>query len=167
MFHRKRSLATINTEKHIVNHPRFTVASGVIAEINVTEAVAVVNKNAPNEVEEGSLVKAVYLEYWMTSDATAQGSAVVTLEKLPAGGSDMSFTESQNLNTYLNKKNILNTFEGLIPPNLQNPVPILRGWYKIPKGKQRQGLGDKIQLNFANITNGMAVCGFDLYKEWK
>ncbi len=166
MRHRKL-LAPINTEKHYFNHPAFTLAAGAIAQIEISDAVTVAAKSGPNEVEEGSLIKAIYNEYWLTTDGTGQGSAIVVIEKVPSGATPMTFAQSNALGTYPNKKNIFFTFEGLTPPNTQNPVPILRNWLKIPKGKQRQGLGDKLIINFSSIVGGLSVCGFDLYKEWK
>lgn len=168
MFHRRqRVVAPINTTKHYNNHPQFNVASGAITSINVSDAVAVANKDLSNEIEEGSILKAIYLEFWLTVNGAGLGSAVITLEKRVASDAAMTFTESQNLGSYTNKKNILWTFEGLLPPNTQNPVPILRGWFKIPRGKQRQGLADKIVLNLASIVGGLTACGFTTYKEWK
>ncbi len=164
---RHRILAPINTVKHYTHHPQFNVAASGITSINVSDAVAVASKDAANEVEEGSLVKAVYLEFWLTVNGAALGSATMALEKRVASDAAMTFAESQNLGAYTNKKNILWTFEGLLPGNGQNPVPILRQWFKIPRGKQRQGLADKIVLNLASIVGGLTACGFTTYKEWK
>ncbi len=164
---RHRILAPINTEKHYTHHAQFNVASGAITSINVSDAVTVALKNLANEVVEGSLIKAVYLEFWLTVNGTGLGSAVMALEKRVAADPAMSFTEIQNLGAYPNKKNVLWTFEGLLPGNGQNPVPILRQWFKIPRGKQRQGLADKIVLNLASIVGGLTACGFTTYKEWK
>jgi len=167
---RHRMLSTINTEKHYNHNAVFTVANGAITPVVIVNAVTVANKGAAsNEVEEGSLVKAVYLEFWVASNTTVTGgSGTVVLEKVPANATAMTHANAINLGAYLNKKNVLEAHQGLTSPvNAAAPLPILMGWYKIPKGKQRMGLGDKIVVNFASITNGMAICGMSTYKEWK
>ncbi len=73
------------------------------------------------------------------------------------------------LHDYANKKNILFTAQGLVTPTDGGQVPVLRGWYKIPKGKQRFGLGDRLFLTIRN-NNAAAIdinfCGLAIYKEY-
>ncbi len=167
---RHRSLLPpINTEKHYFHSPIFTVANGSVTTIVIADAVSVQAKDQPNEVEEGSLIKTVHLEYWISSNlADTAGSAIVTVEKIPSDGDNPTFTQINNLGSYTNKKNVLFTFEGITPAlNLANPIPVLRQWVAIPKGKQRMGLRDKKAVHFASITSGFSVCGVALYKEWK
>ncbi len=124
--------------------------------------------NTAIEVEEGSLVKAVFLEVWLSSDDTLVTSFQVALEKVPAAAPAMTFTTGNSLGSYANKKNVLYVTRGLAPAEtFGNPVPVLRGWFKIPKGKQRMGLGDKIVMNITAISNGINWCGFMTYKEYK
>jgi len=43
----------------------------------------------------------------------------------------------------------------------------MRGWYKIPKTKQRFGLGDRLVLQIASQgTDALDFCGFATYKEY-
>ncbi len=167
MFHRRRMQAPINSEKHYVQVPSFSVAANGVANQDLVRAVQVLNKNATHEVEEGSIVKAVYVEFWFTEDAAAQGFGVFTVMKLPAGAVVPTNSNLQNLASYVNKKNVFFTFEGLLPPNTQNPVPVIRQWIKIPKGKQRMGLDDRILVTFAADGVGLTACGFSVYKEYK
>ncbi len=73
------------------------------------------------------------------------------------------------LHDYANKKNILFTAQGLLTPTDGGQVPVVRGWYKIPKGKQRFGLTDQL---FVSIRNNNATsidinfCGLAIYKEY-
>ncbi len=73
------------------------------------------------------------------------------------------------LHDYDNKKNILFTAQGLLTPNDGGQVPVLRSWYKIPKGKQRFGLADELVLSIRN-NNATAIdinlCGVIIYKEY-
>ncbi len=155
----------VNVEKHYVQRSLFTVASGAIDNTKIIEAVESPSTGA-DEVREGAVVSAVYVEMWIQSDDTALGSSIVTLEKL-SGASDTNMTaaESAALNSYDNKKNIFYTQMGLTPPSIQYPMATIRGWFKIPKGKQRFGLQDRIMLNVHGQSNGLSACGFMLFKE--
>ncbi len=157
----------IVTEKHIVQSTIATVAAGAITKRNIVTAVAVAAKDTPGEVDVGSRVSAVYVEFWINSNAAVMGSCNITLEKLVAGGTAMTFTQSNNLSTYPNKKNILYITQGLSPSESANPRLGIGGWFKIPKGKQRFGLGDILTVNFSAITGGIELCGFAVFKEQK
>ncbi len=159
--------APIHSSKHYVQMSRFTVAT--VARVNQDLVIAskIQDINAVDEVVEGALVKAVYVELWLLNSSN-DGSDIVTLTKTTAGSIGPSFTECNALGTYDEKKNILFTHQGLSSNNgVGNPIPIMRGWYKIPKSKQRFGLGDRLVLTIAN--NGpstLEACGFALYKEY-
>jgi len=166
MIHR-RMAAPIQSEKHYVQNPEFNVAANGLAGQDAVNAVQVLNKTGTTNVEEGSLVKAIWFEYWLTSLTSGKTFAVVAIMKTPSGAPNPTNSNMQNLSAFVNKKNVLWTFEGLIPANDQNPVPIVRQWIKIPKGKQRMGLGDKVSIFFAASGVGMTACGFTTYKEYK
>ncbi len=167
MLHRRPKLAPYITEKHYTNFSPTNIAAAGISVSSVAIAVAVVDKNSSNEVEEGDLVKAVFIERWLTSDDATQSSFVLSVEKLPGNQPTMTFAQSIAMNTYPNKKNILYVTEGLVSPVAQNPTPVIRQWIGIPKGKQRMGLGDRILVNIAAIANGITFCGFNVFKEVK
>ncbi len=155
---------TINTDKHIKQDSLFTIASGGISNRNIAEAVAVPD-GTPTKIRVGAIISAVYIEMWLTSDDATQGSVIVTLEKLPGGNPDMSVGNAAALHSYPNKKNILHTQMGLLPPNTQYPMPVIKNWFKIPKGKQRFGLGDQLHLNIFGQSNGVNGCGVIIFKE--
>ncbi len=159
-------LAPINTTKHMVQQSLAAVAAGAILVIDLADAVNAPSANLAKEVREGAVIKAIFLEYWMTSDDAAQSTVVVTLEKTVSDASGMTAAEAAALFTYRNKKNVLNTFQGILGPNVQVPMPVIRGWFKIPKGKQRFGLRDKLRINFLAQSNGSNLCGHAIYKEF-
>ncbi len=153
----------VRTEKHYVQQSLGTVASGAITSVSIINAVA-----APStavQVNEGAIISAVYIEMWLTSDDAAQGTAIVTVEKVIGSSAAMTTAESAALQGYDNKKNVFFTFMGLVSPNVQPAVPSVRGWFKIPKGKQRFGLGDQLRVNIHGQSNGANFCGFMTYKE--
>ena len=121
--------------------------------------------NQPTEVPEGANIRSVYCEMWILG-STQDAFATAMVEKGPSGHPGATFTEMTNLSTYDNKKNILWTFQGLAPNESgANPVPIIREWLKIPKGKQRMGLGDKLRFSIASRGVGdINYCGFFLFK---
>jgi len=123
--------------------------------------------NLGNEVEEGALVKAVFIELWIEAESNS-GFFTIIVEKSMAGAAAPTFTQMTDLFSYPNKKNILYTTQGLTSNDgVGNPIPILRQWFKIPKGKQRFGLKDKIILSIASRgANNINYCGFATYKEY-
>ncbi len=135
--------------------------------IDIIDSVPVVDKNAVDEVEEGAVIKAVFVEMWLL-DSSNDGSFIVGLMKDPSGIPAIGFANTNALNGFTNKKNILYVTQGLSPNNgVGNPVPIIRQWFKIPKGKQRFGLGDKLRLFITNNgLNNLEFCGFFTYKEY-
>ncbi len=157
----------IKSVKHLTNLSRFTVPNGTTTNRVIVESVALASVDASQEVVEGSIIKAVWLELWVTANTAVVGSVVFTIEKVQNKQVAPTFTEMNNLNVYTNKKNILYTFQGLTSPiSGGTPFPVHRGWIKIPKGKQRFGLGDELIFNFAPITEGLVVCGMVIFKEY-
>ncbi len=156
----------IHSTKHYVQQSRSEVITVTIANIDIIKSVESTTANAVDEVEEGASVKAVFVEMWIL-DSAQDGSFVISLEKSPGGIGALSFTNSNALGTYPNKRNLLYVTQGLSPNNgIGNPVPIIRQWFKIPKGKQRFGLGEVLRLNITNNgLNDLEFCGFFTYKE--
>ncbi len=154
----------VNTEKHVPQFSLFAIAAGAISNLALAAAVAV--PSVAVHVREGAKISAVYVEMWVTSDDAAAGTVIFTLEKVP-GTQTVLMTAAQSavLNDYPNKKNILHTQMGLIGSNVQYPMAVIKGWIKVPKSKQRFGLNDRLHLNIHAQSNGIAACGFALYKE--
>ncbi len=159
--------APIHSQKHYVQITRSTVLTVQANSENLIWSVQSTVANLENEVSEGSLVKAVYVELWLLNSSN-DGSDIVVLCKNSDSGGGPSYTNMQSLFTYGEKKNILFTHQGLSSNNgVGNPINVMRAWYKIPKSKQRFGLGDRLNLVIAN--NGpstLEYCGFATYKEY-
>ncbi len=159
--------AVISSNKHIVQTIPTSVAAGANTAINLAEAVDVPAAGNALEIKTGSIIKVIYLEYWYTSNSTARGSCQTSIEKVPGSNQGvMGNADANTLHAYDNKKNILELHQGLLPPNVENPLSMFRHWVKIPKGKQRMGLGDKLNLNFNSIIEGTVICGVAVYKEY-
>ncbi len=158
---------TINTEKHYGQLTLTSVAFGVVSNGVLIDAVAVSDKTAASEVEEGSTVKTIFIERWITSDDAEQSTMVLIVEKVPAGQAPATAAQMANLNDYPNKKNVLYTTQGIVNPVAGVTIPGIRQWITIPNGKRRFGLGDRLFVNILAQADGLNICGFQIFKEWK
>ncbi len=161
--------APIVSRKHIVQHTQFVVASAAVTTFDDIHAVAIQDVNTAAEVVEGSVIKAVYVEMWLTSNTSVEpaGSLVMIVEKSQSANIEPSFTNMTTLDAYENKKNILYTTQGIVGSNTANPVPFIRQWIKIPKSKQRFGLQDKLRIVVAAIgAEDLSGCGLTIYKSY-
>ncbi len=151
---RRGMRSPINSVKHFVQQTNATIASGGILS---TVAVDAVTKNqdrtATNMVEEGCVIKAIFVEVWIKSNASAGTSCqfIATVEKLVSDASSITATEMANLQSYTNKKNVLITSQGVLGDLTTQSLPIFRQWIAIPKGKQRMGFTDRVLINVAAI----------------
>ncbi len=164
--------APINSIKHYVQTSLTSVAESTVENIEVVFAVADrAAGTTPKHVLQGAVVKAVFLEYWIMSEGAQPTFGNATVEKVEGNSDNMTFADAADLFAYNNKKNVLFCTQGLIGDANSNPIPILRQWIKIPKGKQRFGKGDKLNVNITCLNptsgEGIEVCGFATYKEYQ
>ncbi len=165
-------LAPINSIKHYVHRANTSIASGSVSAHVVVDSTTAPGNATSADVTEGSIVKAVHLEYWLNSDG-ATGTTVqfvLIVEKVPANQSSATAVNLLNLGAYENKKNILYTTQGNLGASVdgQSSVPILRAWVLIPKGKQRFGLSDRLVVSMEPVGSvGAAFCGLATYKEYR
>ncbi len=157
----------IHSTKHYVQISRSSVLTVALNSEDIVLAVKTANKDAVDEVEEGAIVKAVFIELWILDEGN-DGSFVITLGKYPGGVNALTFAGANGLGNYSNKKNLLYVSQGLTPNDgITSPVAVLRQWIKIPKSKQRFGLDDKLRLTISsNGLNSISYCGFATYKEY-
>ncbi len=156
----------VTTRKHFVQKTLTTVAT---VSTDVTTFLQAVNPTLANlniEVKEGAVVSAFYVEMWVIGSVTNQFFTAV-IAKLPGGVGNILQADLVDLNAYDNKKNILYTTQGLASNDgIAGPIPILRQWFKVPKTKQRFGLGDRLQFALSSRgSDDIIMCGFFMYKE--
>ncbi len=157
--------AQIHSVKHITQHNAGTAAQGAVTLLTLASAVKDYT-GVVNTVPVGALVKAVYIELWVLSDASTFGNMNITFEKVPNNGTNMTAAQSTSLDAYPNKANVLYTTQGITAPNGANPTPFLREWHKVPKGKQRMALGDSLVVNISAIVAALEFCGMTIYKHY-
>ncbi len=157
--------APIHSRKHYVQLSLTTVVAGASNTFQPIFAVNATLANAGFEVAEGAIVKAVFVEMWVRSGETSPGNVLVTIVKVPDSQTP-TFTDMTNLDVYTNKKNVLYHTQGLTNINSADAIPFIRSWYKIPKSKQRFGLGDSLFVVISAQALDSVVCGFVTYKEY-
>jgi len=159
--------APIHSDKHYVQMSLTTVTTGAEVDVVLIDAQEGTVANQVFEVVEGAVVKAIFVELWCIGSVNDQFFTII-LQKLSSGATPASITQMAALGTYTNKKNILYTTQGLASNDgIGDPMPVIRQWFKIPKGKQRFGLGDKMVIQVASRGDANIVfCGFATYKEY-
>ncbi len=160
--------APIHSVKHYHQITLSTSSTGTETESILVNATEIGTANpANNDVVEGSVIKAVYLELWVIGSVSDQFFTII-VHRVPSGLASANFTNMTNLGQYGNKKNILYTTQGLASNDgIAQPIAVHRGWIKIPKGKQRFGLSDRLILQVASRGSAtITYCGFATYKEY-
>ncbi len=153
----------IHSKKHYIQRSLSTTLAGASSEFLIALAVEI--PSVAEHVEEGSVLKAVFVEMWARTGDTAGGSVLMSLVKVPESGT-MTFAEQIALQDYTNKKNVLYHTQGTSNDQDADAIAFVRQWFKIPKGKQRFGLGDKLSLFIAAQALDQITCGFATYKEY-
>ncbi len=167
----RRMVAPITSIKHFIPRTDTLTAINTAVTLVIATAVAAPASAATNEVREGSVVKAVHVQLWWLANGSANTSTqcVQIFEKIPAGQSNPTTTNLLNLQSYLNKKNILHTFQGNMNAKVNggSAMAPISNWVLIPKGKQRMGLGDKLVISFMTVAQTVNTCGMFIYKEYR
>ncbi len=156
----------VHSTKHYVQQTIATVTADSVNTINIVESVAVPDKNQVFEVEEGSSIKAVYCEMWIRAGSATASSGQLIIYKKVGDATSANTTDMAALGNWDNKKNILYTTQGLFNDQDSDAIASIRMWIKIPKSKQRFGLGDKLQMTILATAVDLHICGFFTYKEY-
>ncbi len=158
--------APIHSNKHYIQKSLTTVVAGNVDNIVLAVATDVVASGNATHIITGAIIKAVYVELWVRSGEANPGTALISLIKVPGAGGVPTFAQLISLYTYNNKKNVLYHTQGLTNFNQADAIPFIRGWFKIPKSKQRFGLDDILTLAVSAQALDSVVCGFATYKEY-
>ncbi len=169
MARHRGMVAPINSIKHYVQIENAVISAGAQRVISAVDAVGQALVTSVEDVVEGSIVKAVYLELWIKSNIALGTDAKfqLVIEKLSTGATPITFTQMNNLMTYGNKKNVLYVSQGVLGDKETNSVRIFANWILIPKGKQRFGLGDNFSIAISATTGDLNSCGIITFKEYK
>ncbi len=157
----------IHSRKHYVQNSLSTVTGGTKTDLTLVSAVEAGSQGGPNQVIEGAIVKAIYIEEWLRTLDTASGSFIACLYKNPGGSVPFTTVELAAMGDAENKKNVFYFSQGLVNDQDADATPVSRNWHKVPKSKQRFGLGDRLIFSvFAQAAIDVGLCGFATYKEY-
>ncbi len=147
----------IHSNKHYVSSTNATTVSGTVKKITWVKAVAQSAVANAQDVVEGSVIKAVYIETWFLGQgSTGVDTQVnVIIEKIVAGQASATAAQMANMQAYPNKKNIFFAMQGVMGDKFTNSIPLYRSWLKLPRGKQRMGLGDSIVMSILSTGESM------------
>ncbi len=167
MRHR-RMLAPINSVKHYVHNTNTSLASNAVKSLVLVDAAVAPATGTAADVKEGAVIKAVFIEQWVRSNAATGASTQFSflIEKVPANVASVTSAQIVNLGAYTNKKNVLYFTQGVIGDIETNSMPVFKNWILIPKGKQRFGLSDRLVATVFALGNALQTCGFSTYKEY-
>jgi len=83
---RRRMLAPISSIKHIHQRTNLFVTSGTSVSEVIVDAVAKGGtRSLTSTVEEGCVIKAIHLEFWLCSTDTVTSQFTFIIYKLPSG----------------------------------------------------------------------------------
>ncbi len=156
----------IHSVKHYVQKSLATVLASNTENITLARANDNVDRSVAVEIDEGTNIKAVWIEMWARTQDTAPGTILMSLIKLPGIAPLPTFAQMVDLHNYQNKKNILYHTQGLSNDQDADAIPFIRQWFKIPKGKQRFGKDDILVLSISAQALDQTICGFSTYKEY-
>ncbi len=155
----------IQSKKHYVQASLATVVAGTPNTIVICKALDIITA-ASTDIISGAIVKAVYVEFWLRAGSTTGSSGQLIIYKKSSDTTNPTATDMAALDDWDNKKNILYTTMGLFNDQDSIATPAFKGWIKIPKGKQRFGMSDKLQLTVFSPTIDLHSCGFFTFKEY-
>ncbi len=155
--------AVIQSVKHYVQVSLTTVLSGASLNTQICKAVEAPVADTPAECPVGAIIKAVYIEMWVRTGDTAPGTSLISFYK-GKQNQNMNFAEQIALHDYTGKADVYYHTQGLINDQDSTATPFMRGWFKVPKGKQRMALGDTLNLSIAAQALDNHVCGFMVFK---
>ncbi len=156
----------VHSTKHFVQPGLRSITAGVAEAHVIAEGVAIADVTTNAEVAEGTSIKALYVESWIRAAGASPGAYIMAIYKNPGTGTTFTVAQMAALFDAENKKNILFTSQALVNDNNADAIAIHRGWLKIPKSKQRMGLGDRWVMSTSAIGVDMTICGLEIYKEY-
>ncbi len=157
----------VHSIKHYVQFSIGTVTGGATTALSVIDTVDIQGVTDVDEIMEGSVVKAIYIELWLRAGSTTPASGQTIIYKKQSDTTVASTTEMAALGDWNNKRNIFYTTMGLYNDQDADATLAFKGWIKIPKGKQRFALADQIKIQMFTPTIDLQFCGFATYKEYR
>ncbi len=163
----RSSLHPINTLKHIVDRQGGLVATTQVEEILVSAVDNPTFVTNPQEISNTSNVTHVFLNVQVAATGTAAlANVYMFVAKNPAG--DLVFPDANAVGKSDLRKHVLHQ-EMIMTEKNTTAIPrtLFKGVIKIPRGKQRFGLGDKLIVALLAPGVNFDYCVQCIYKEIK
>ncbi len=117
-----------------------------------------------NEVKRGSRIFRIWLEFWYYGLSAANTNDIVDIYIMKNPGTNLTSPNPGTTGSSNEKKFIFKTWKGLAGNKSLGGQPYAwKGWVKIPKGYQRMGTDDRIELVLISPTTG-SFCHNAIYK---
>ncbi len=153
----------INSIKNVENVV-FAIAASTNQIRNLAVAGDVHDTAVQNSVIQGSIIKAIWLEFWYYGLSANETNDIVDIYIFKNPGNNLTPPNPGTIGTSNEKKFVFKSWKGLAALKSNGGMPYFwRGWIKIPKRYQRMGTDDRLQLVIRSPTTGN-MCINAIYK---
>ncbi len=145
-------------------------SAGANAFVLIAKAVNTPSSIVSTDVSQGCIVKAIWVELWITASATVAEGVTTGIDayiwKNPGG--NLTAPAPGSVGTSNEKKFVFKSWKGLIGSRKEGfPAYTWRGWVRVPKIYQRMGTDDLLQLVFKSTGVNTLVCNNFIYKWYR
>ncbi len=166
---RSRLGTVVNSNKNMPNN--FTAAAtGANTTVVVTNSVSSPANADVEDVERGCKIFRIWIELWVYNSATTTVGVTTGIDMylMMNPGTNLTPPNPGSVGTSNEKKYVFKTWKGLLGARTEGSLPYTwKGWVKIPKVYQRQGINDQIQLIIRPVGVNAIVCNNFIYKWFK
>ena len=174
MVFRSRALALrpVVSLKHIFDAATSAVGGDIVSTLVPIEAVREPNLLIPNTINQGSVVKSMYMRIEVLATGLFNGVPRVYMAVQKNPGNAHSTTNPNDVGVNDLKRFIIHQEMTMVGEVGDSPFPrtMFQGVIKLPRGYQRFGYNDRLTVQFsldAGETTGVVnVCGQFIYKEF-
>ncbi len=162
-YRRRRNLRPIKTDKHEVVFSNLVQDASSVVSVNLAEGTPSADKDAATEVEVGSHIKFIYLEFNVSANVVTNPKIVHWAVNLARTGETIAVP---SLYYQDSRSRIIKRGMEMLPKDLGTvykriiPIPI-------PRTYQRMAANSFIQFRYiATSSEAINICGFAIYKEY-
>ncbi len=167
--YRRQFLRPVNSWKHVVD-TSFSMAANTQIDTQVCDAVATPSLTITRQTTVGAKVSSIYLRVEAAVDIRIAGAIpnfYLIVFKNP--GTNLTVPSAASVGTSDVKKYVIHQEMVMLDNSSDAPTPrtIFNGPLKIPRGYQRQGNDDSLQIGVFCPSLSSKVCIQCIYKEYR
>ncbi len=162
---RYRNLRPIRSIKHVVDTQGALAAGGNTDVVTLVNAIDSPSLGVTNSVEFASRISSLYLnvQVYATSEASL-ANVYMAIMKNP--GNNLTTVSPNAVGASDNKKYVIHQEMRMMGgATTEIPITLFNGVIRIPKGYQRFGAQDQLQLIIQTPGNAIDYCSQAIYKE--